>query len=193
MPYPKSEIPDGQETHRLLEHHYFYWHQMFNPRQLLCLSTLLKAIGEEEDQVLKEMLLSGFYNLLNNVSDLCSYRTSVLALRQVFARHDFAPKNLPCENNVWGSSLGMGSFSSMFDAVINGKHFNLKPFDRLLSENKSKSINSKERIQGNLQNCNLKCTTSQDIRLSPKVEMVITDPPYTGNVNYSELADFFYV
>ena len=125
---------------------------MFNPRQLLCLSTLLAAIGEEEEQVLKEMLLSGFYNLLNNVSDFCSYRTSVLALRQVFARHDFAPKNLPCENNVWGSSLGMGSFLSMYHAVINGKNFNPKPFDRQVKKGKSKNINSKERIQGNLQN-----------------------------------------
>ena len=30
LPYPKGMIPDGQETHRLLEHHYLYWHQMFN-------------------------------------------------------------------------------------------------------------------------------------------------------------------
>ena len=193
LPYPKSEIPDGQETHRLLEHHYAYWHQMFNSRQLLCLSTLLAAIGEEEDQVLKEMLLSGFYNLLNNVSDFCSYRTSVLALRQVFARHDYAPKNLPCENNVWGSSLGMGSFSSMFDAVINGKKFSLNPFDRQVKEGKSKNINSKERIQGNLQNCDLKCISSHNLKSPLKAELAITDPPYAGNVNYSELADFFYV
>jgi adenine-specific DNA methylase len=26
-----------------------------------------------------------------------------------------------------------------------------------------------------------------------KVDFVISDPPYAGNVNYSELADFFYV
>jgi len=193
LPYPKGGVPDGQETHRLLEHHYFYWHQMFNPRQLLCLSMLLKVIGEEEDHVLKEMLLSSFFNLLNNVSDFCSYRTSVLALRQVFARHDFAPKNVPCENNVWGSSLGMGSFSSMFDAVINGKIFNQKPSDRQIKENKSKNINSKEMIQGTLQNCDLKCTTSQNLRSSLKADLVITDPPYAGNVNYSELADYFYV
>jgi adenine-specific DNA methylase len=193
LPYPKSKIPDGQETHRLLEHHYAYWHQMFNSRQLLCLSTLLAAIGEEEDQVLKEMLLSGFYNLLNNVSDFCSYRTSVLALRQVFARHDYAPKNVPCENNVWGSSLGMGSFSSMFDAVVNGKKFSLNPFDRQVKEGKSKNINSKERIQGNLQNCDLKCISSHNLKSSLKADLAITDPPYAGNVNYSELADFFYV
>lgn len=41
LPYPKQAIPNGQETHRLLEHHYRYWRQMFHPRQLLCLATLL--------------------------------------------------------------------------------------------------------------------------------------------------------
>jgi putative DNA methylase len=193
LPYPKSEIPDGQETHRLLEHHYAYWHQMFNFRQLLCLSTLLKGIGEENDQVLKEMLLSGFFNLLNNMSDFCTYIWQRDCIRQVFARHDFQPKATICESNVWGTSIGMGTFVSLFDAVIKGKNYNLVPFDRKIKENKCDFISSKEKILGTPENCNLECTTSQNIKLPLKASMVITDPPYAGNVNYSELADFFYV
>ncbi len=34
---------------------------MFNERQLLALSTLLNEIDKEEDQVLKEMLLTAFF------------------------------------------------------------------------------------------------------------------------------------
>src|SRR4030067_1484826 len=38
LPYPKGEIPIGEKTKSgLIAHHYLYWHQMFNPRQLLCL------------------------------------------------------------------------------------------------------------------------------------------------------------
>ena len=37
LPYPKSAIPPGAETNRLLEHHYKNWADMFAPRQLLAL------------------------------------------------------------------------------------------------------------------------------------------------------------
>jgi putative DNA methylase len=194
LPYPKSKIPMGEKTKSgLIAHHYLYWHQMFNSRQLLCLSTLLAAIGKEKDQVLKEMLLSGFFNLLNNMSNFCSYIWQRDCIRQIFARHDFQPKATICESNVWGTSIGMGTFISLFDAIIKGKCFNLQPFDRKIIKNKSVFKDSQEKIQGTLENCILGCTTSQNIKLSLKAELIITDPPYAGNVNYSELADFFYV
>jgi len=193
LPYPKSEIPDGQETHRLLEHHYKYWHHMFNPRQLLCLSTLLKAIGEEEDQVLKEMLLSGFFNLLNNMSDFCSYIWQRDCIRQIFARHDFQPKATICESNVWGAPIGMGTFVSLFDAVLKGKTYNFEPFDRKVIGAESYFEKSTERIWRTPENCSLECTNAQNMGVSDKIDLIITDPPYAGNVNYSELADYFYI
>ena len=100
LPYPKSNIPNGQETHRLLEHHYIYWHQMFNPRQLLCLSTLLKAIDKEENQVLKEMLLSGFFTTLESNNVFTRHRADANKTEGVFARHDFQPKATLAEGNV---------------------------------------------------------------------------------------------
>ncbi len=192
LPYPKSEVPLGEKTKSgLIAHHYIYWHQMFNPRQLFCLSTLLKAIGEEKDQVLKEMLLSGFFNLLNNMSDFCTYIWQRDCIRQIFARHDFQPKATLCESNVWGTSLGMGTFSSLFDAVIRGKEFCYAPSDRKVNHNEFVSERRNEVIKLNSQSQVL-CGNSQN-SISSKADFVITDPPYAGNVNYSELADFFYV
>lgn len=44
---PSSEIEDGDETSRLTrERGWKYWHQLFNPRQLLLLGLLIKAISE---------------------------------------------------------------------------------------------------------------------------------------------------
>ena len=60
LPYPKSAIPSGAETNRLHEHHYNFWHEMFSPRQLLALSTLLQGIKEEKNKQLQEMLLCHF-------------------------------------------------------------------------------------------------------------------------------------
>jgi len=67
LPYPQQKVQWGEKTKtHLIGHHYHYWHQMYNPRQLLCLSTLLRAINEEEGQVLREMLLTAFYQALRN-------------------------------------------------------------------------------------------------------------------------------
>ena len=198
LPYPKSEVPDGQETHRLLEHHYRYWHQMFNPRQLLCLSTLLKAIDEEKDQVMKEMLLLTFSHTLesNNLF------TRTLAKRNtpggippggIFSRHDYQPKSTLGEQNVYGTISGQKTFTNCFQKVFLGKSFNKEPYDCTVKDRHQVKIKSKENITIRADD-NLICGSSIDTRLGAQVvEFVITDPPYVGNVNYSELADFFYV
>ena len=197
LPYPKSEIPDGQETHRLLEHHYQYWHQMFNPRQLLCLSTLLKAIGGEEDQSLRQMMLSGFQMCLEANNMFARYRTDSggrSPFGGLFSRHDFQLKNTPCEINVYGPYPYYGCFVACAGKVKKGKEFNLEPFDYKYFDNKRKAVVSKETIGGNADEIKLMAHSSISIEKSKKeFDIVITDPPYAGNVNYSELADFFYV
>lgn len=189
LPYPKSIIPEGFNTNQMIKHNYKYWHQMFNPRQLLCLCTLIKAIDNEENQSLKEMLLSAFYNTLNNMSDFASYRITVGALRQVFARHDFAPKLTPCENNVWGTDVGMGSYSTWRDTILKGKLFCKKSWDYYKTDGKNEKIEN-DNIKGKLE---LACYSSSSIPKGKSFNFVVTDPPYAGNVNYSELADYFYV
>ena len=156
LPYTKQEIPDGQETHRLLEHHYRYWHQMFNPRQLLCLATLLKAIDEEPDRLLKEMLLTAFVLAVNNNNVFSrfhrfSYREG--KIEGIFARHDYQPKATPCEANCWGAELvGYGSFSQSLEKVIEGKTFARKPYDW-----KGNTKHSRDPLSGTV---SLECTSS---------------------------------
>ena len=191
LPYPKSEIPDGQETHRLLEHHYAYWHQMFNPRQLLCLSTLLAAIGEEKDQVLKEMLLSGFFTTLESNNVFTRHRADADKTEGVFARHDFQPKATYAEGNVWGIQYGKCSFLKCILKAIRGKEFCYSPFDRNIANGKFVFEESDEKIEIS-EASEITCENSQHLTKN-EADLVITDPPYAGNVNYSELADFFYV
>lgn len=191
--YPKGDIPEGFNTNQMIKHNYRKWSQMFNPRQLLCLATLLKGIDQEKDQVLKEMLLSGFFNLLNNMSDFCSYIWQRDCIRQIFARHDFQPKATICESNVWGAPIGMGTFLALFDAVLKGKTYNQKPFDRVVDSPTTKFCESNETIEGTYRNCHLDCKNASIFAPDLELPLIITDPPYASNVNYSELADFFYV
>lgn len=189
LPYPKSEVPWGEKTKSgLIAHRYHYWHQIFNPRQLLCLSTLLEGIKQEKDQILKEMLLSAFHATLNNNNIFARYQ--VFSYREgkvqgIFSRHDFQPKATFGECNVWGLADGHGSFATCFRRVVEGKSFAKQPFDW---QGKVKRFS--DPLTGTAE---LMCRSSTDGSFDQSIAFVVTDPPYGGNVNYAELSDFFYV
>jgi len=206
LPYPLQEIPHGYQTvvgNDLPGHGFSKWHDLFNPRQLLALATLLKAIDEEPDLVLREMLLSAFFQALRNNCLLCFYNLQGDKLEPLFSRKDFAPPKAPLENSVWGTKFGRGTFASVIDRIIAGKKFCKQPSDRrFLGLDDSgtallEDVPSMEQIAGTPDRVRLIAQSStaldtMDIGFE-KVDFVITDPPYADNVNYSEVADFFYV
>lgn len=215
LPYPKSEIPEGYNTNQMIKHHYCYWHQMFNPRQLLCLSTLLSAIAQEPDVTIKEQLLMCFSGSLDTSNVFTRYmpvRNSPggQTAQGVFARHDFQPKITIAEQNVWGLEAGgIGTFSRRFELVLRGKVYVKAGWDVRYDQ----KGNTRERIvettggvvpvvAASVSELMSRSSTTyllaQDTRTmgqipSEKVPLVITDPPYAGNVNYAELSDFWYV
>ncbi|HLE25736.1 MAG TPA: DNA methyltransferase [Thermodesulfobacteriota bacterium] len=204
LPYPRQKIPDGQETHRLLEHHYHYWHQMFNPRQLLCLSLLLKAIDEEPNQVLKEMLLSAFQGSLESNNTFCRYTIAGGNKSQgIFSRHDFQPKLTFTENNPWGTEYGHATFYNKFELIVEGKKWAFVTSDRCFTGRFSKEgkpiledVQSGEAVYSTEKQVFLMAGDSKSLGSliqDGEAHFVVTDPPYASNVNYSELADFFYV
>ncbi|MBM4322260.1 MAG: DUF1156 domain-containing protein [Deltaproteobacteria bacterium] len=198
LPHPKSKIPLGAETGRLLEHHYNYWHEMFFPRQLLALSILLKGIMAESDKTLQEMLLCSFSGALEWNNQFCRYMAERKTaggqtVQGVFARHDFQPKVTVTENNAFGiSEIAMGSFQSKFVLLQEGIKYKAKCWDFIEPDGAEKRekifVDKLPDIQPSL-----KCTSGPFFRGERVPSLCITDPPYVGNVNYSELSDFFYV
>ncbi len=195
LPYPKSEIPVGAETRRLNEHHYKYWHQMFNERQLLGLSTLLNAICEEDNQILKEMLLSAFFVASESYNMFTRYNFGGDKSEGVFARHDFQPKITSLEGNLWGTKYGKNSFINCSEKTFEAKSFSYEPYDRkiIADSNRTELFPSNEKINPAIDQKKLLTQNASSYSVKEKVDFIITDPPYAGNVNYSELADFFYV
>jgi len=199
LPHPKSEIPSGQETDRLHDHHYRHWHQMFNPRQLLALSTLLYSIAQEKNVKSRDLLLCAFSNTLetNNLftRNIPSRRTpGGTAPAGVFARHDFQPKATLCEQNVWGTVSGNNTYISRMRALRQGISYAQKPYDGCFDE---KGKHCKREGLDPIPFDGNALLVSGDSRVEIEkvngASLVITDPPYADNVNYSELADFFYV
>jgi hypothetical protein len=73
--WPKEAIPIGAEIgpHDVEGHHFSHWWTMFNPRQLLSLSLILKAIEEVRGHrcEAREVVLSAFQQYLRNQNMFC--------------------------------------------------------------------------------------------------------------------------
>lgn len=206
---PKQAIPiEGRSDPRPVNHGYTYFWQMFNERQLLCLSILLEQILHIPDQNIREFMVTAFSDCLNTNNMFCKYEVEWHKISLLFSLHAFHPIERPTENNVWGTVFGRGTFTKCFEKVMKGKAYCQSPYERLLDvrgQRYSKHTGN-EQIEGYLvedfdelkwtnRAALLYCHSSEDLPLIPgkSVDAVITDPPYFDNVQYSELADFFYV
>jgi putative DNA methylase len=197
LPYPKSAIPLGEKTKSgLLSHHYNYWHEMFAPRQLLALSTLLQGIIAEPDEKLRELLLCAFSGSLELNNLFTRYMVARKSLggqtaQGVFARHDYQPKVTIAENNVFGlPDIAMGSFVAKFGLLLDGIAYRNACWDFSVGRDEVREKVEVDSIRD--ADLDLRCANSAEIT-TPTPQIVITDPPYVGNVNYAELADFFHV
>jgi len=188
---PDQEIPKGAKTKELLNYQYKRFYEMFNERQLLLLSMLLKEILKIEDENLREFMLLTFSDMTNFNNTFVRYDVTTLKISDLFSRHAYWPTNMPAENNIWGTKFGRNTFIKTYKKTFRGKEYSLLPFEM------KKEGESFEKVYISSSNtCEfvLKSQTSEDLSfIEDKVDAVITDPPYYDNVMYSELADFFYV
>lgn len=206
LPIPGQKLPDGYNTRQAKNFQYEYFYQMFNERQLLCLSMLLTEILKIEDENIREFMILTFSDSINANNMFCKYNQGARKLEPLFGHHAYWPPNTPVENNVWGTKYGRGSFISYVDKVIRAKNYTLHPYEIMSKNGNSEKVIVGHNLRGCLgesfdeilkgkANALLKAQTSEDLSfiLDKSIDAVITDPPYYDNVMYSEIADFFYV
>jgi adenine-specific DNA methylase len=204
--FPRNKIPDGKEVRRLFNFGFEYFYQMFNERQLLCLSMLLEEILKIEDENIKEFMILTFSDLINANNMFCKYNQQARKLEPLFGHHAYWPPNMPVENNVWGTRYGRGTFLNYVDKTLHAKRYMLNPYENTLKNGESDKVSVGYDVKGYLSenfddlskskaNVILKAQTSEDLSFIPdkSVDAIITDPPYYDNVIYSEISDFFYV
>jgi len=207
--FPRQAIPvEGRSDPRPVNHGYLYFWEMFNERQLLCLSKLLEEILKIPDQNIREFMLLAFSDCLDANNMFCKYEVDWHKISVFFGLHAYHPIERPTENNPWGTLYGRCTFTKCFEKVKRGKEYCLKPYERLVKEGNKRfsKRTGPERIEASLvetfeeliqteRAALLRCQTAEDLSFIPdkSVDVVITDPPYFDNVQYSELADFFYV
>lgn len=208
--WPRSELAYGFMTHHLQggvpNHGFTHWWTMFNPRQLLVLSQLLKAIvnvGSYSWKV-REYVLGAYQQYLRNQNSFCFWDSGYDKLVPHMSNNNFHPKNNVVENSVF-AVLGRGNWESCSATIIEGREWAEQPWEAVSIEmlkrhapalgeqftGKSAKVFPGDPVgevsvfQGSSTDLTQVATASLDL--------VITDPPFGGLLHYSELSDFFYV
>ncbi|MEM2939846.1 MAG: DNA methyltransferase [Candidatus Bathyarchaeia archaeon] len=178
--YPKAAIPKGDKTSGIINDGYQYFWQLFTKRNLLALSLLYKEISEVGDQEARDFLKFAFSSSLKWASKQSHLRGSIV---EGWAMHAYwiYPKTL--EINVWNT------FHRRCIAVARGKRYSNKYIGKYY-----KRAESFKDLLNNKATCLILTQSSTRLPIEDEsVDVVITDPPYGGNVNYGELADYWMV
>jgi len=163
-----------------------HWAQMFSPRQLLGFGVLMEELqalhplilaeeGEEMGEATVHLLAFAIDKLLNYNNYMASWHTSHQIIRGIFDRHDFSFKTTFTEMAPVQASSGLDwAITSTVDAY--------KEISTLPGVDTAIGV---EATQGS--------ATSLIHLADQSLDAIVVDPPYSHNVQYSELADFFYV
>ncbi|WP_367996072.1 DUF1156 domain-containing protein [Haloferax volcanii] len=195
---PTEKIPEGAITasssisgNDVFKHGYEEWTDLYNERQLLCLSKLLRSISQIEDQNVKEYLLLAFSDSLRTNCMLTTYTHARNSVEHIFKTNSFAPPVQTVDANVWGTEYGRGTFLSIWDMVKSGVEFARSPTERYIEDGETNETAEFNTPVG--ANVTLRQGDMRKLTEANEYDAVITDPPYYDNIIYSEVSDYFYV
>jgi hypothetical protein len=177
---------------------YTHWWKMFNPRQLLVQTSLLKAITEAPEESwpldVREQALGAFQQYLRNQNMFIFWNPQRDTPEPMFSNANYHPKMQVIENCVF-NNLGRGNWQSSSAKCIEGMDWARTPWELVVTiDEKAKSekgFPEDPLIPGNEPYCG--SSTDLSMLSSEQFDLVITDPPFGNNLFYADLADFFYV
>ena len=175
---------------------YTHWWKMFNPRQLLVHTQLLKAITEAPEDTwpldVREQALGAIQQHLRYCSMFSFYQQQYDKTIPHFSNANFHPKMLNSEISAF-ASIGAGRWNSCASLIVNGVTWARNDWELFIpGEGKSEKVKTEEPIiPGNEPYCG--SSTDLSVLGNGLFDLVITDPPFGNNLFYADLADFFYV
>ena len=202
--WPEEELPYGLEADfwSVRRHGYTHWHTMFNKRQLLGLSILLKCINDLSGKysgTAMEFVLAAFQQYVRNQCMMTVWDKDYDKLAPQFSKNNFRPKNLPVENSFF-PDLGRGNWTSCGEAILQGREWANNPWELVSTasnetggdQSKSIKVLTDDPV---LDNIDIRCGSSTELDWINDgiLDLCITDPPFGNLMQYAEWSDFFYV
>ncbi len=198
----RGEIRHSMRTHvkdPIPQHGYTHWWKMFNARQLLVHTQLLRAITESpEDRWsldVREQALGAFQQYLRNQNMFSFYHIKRDCLAPALSNANYNPKQATIEVSAY--SAGYGPWKTTSEGILGGLEWAQKTWDPAMLPNtgKAKSIRVYPGDPVRPAAANLFCGSSTDLKSldDTQFDLVITDPPFGDNLYYADMADFFYV
>jgi putative DNA methylase len=212
--WPREAVPYGFMTAIAnsdirTNHGYTHWWTMFNSRQLLTLSLLLKSIGHVGDHrgEVREFVLGAFQQYLRNQCMFCIWNAARDSLEPQFSNNNYHAKSTAIENSVF-PNVRRGNWRSCIEGLLEAIDWSIDPWetmdatdaatrDRVVSDlldgvtAKGIKIETRDPVSDATLTC--KSATELDDLADASYDLIITDPPFGGLLHYAELADFFHV
>lgn len=158
--YPTDELPNGYNTEQPKRSHGItHVHQFYTRRNLYVNTWLISKIVEVEDKRISDMLLFGFNNVHQRHCKLNAMRFNVSFPSNITSGTLYMPSMMR-ENNI------IDQLRNKYVKRI------VKAFQNTIGEHSIISTNS---------------TVSRMLNRNNLIDYIFTDPPFGGNLNYSEL------
>ena len=206
--WPRSLLSEGWKTHgwAIPEHGMTHYWTMFNPRQLLIHAQLLKAIVTigKYDWAVREYVLGAFQQYLRCNNNFSIWHVKNNQISAALSNNNFHPRNTSLEPGIF-NPVGDGSWRSAIGGLFNSLKWKENVWELVSAEwlkhgnpDLSSDINGKsEKVftGDEVKSSEIFCGSSTDLaKMSDQsADLIITDPPFGGILQYAELADFFYV
>ncbi len=180
---PVCPIPrENRSDSRILKYGYRFYHQLFNPRQLLHLSILAEEILKLPPSVREAFSIAYSDHLTTNCMQT-AYAPAWRRLLPLFTFRAFTHSIRPVEINPWLERTGRGTYPNAVCSIQRASR-SFKALSQVLGSRGKKARQPSIQIrQGNAAKLTfLKKAT---------VDLILTDPPYFDNIAYSELSHFY--
>jgi adenine-specific DNA methylase len=198
---PDRHIPsEGRSDSRPILHGFTHYHQLFNNRQLLHLHNLADELSSREESPESLALSMAFSEHLTTNCMLVGYAFGYERTSPLFSYHSYRHITRPVEVNPWLHRIGRGTYPNAVLKVQRAVEAARNPEDLLRDGEKRTSdvpVGVEDRISNDLDDAPessvIAAQSSENLDKIPddSVDLVVTDPPYGDNINYSELSDFY--
>lgn len=181
---PTDTIPSARYDNRLHNYGYLRYRELFNDRQLLHLSLLAEAIAALPEETREPIALAFSDHLATNCMLTC-YAFGWRRLVPLFSVRGYRHVPRPVEINPWLAGTGRGTFPNAVRQVERAAAFARAPVE--LDRDGFRAVASRPAPRPRIVVGDARKLDVADA----SVDLVLTDPPYFDNINYSELSDFY--